>query len=408
MRHVLFVDISQSQGAASLDLAATIGELVRRGHAVTLVALKPALFRDHVSADHVQYVDVDDRGWKDMWVVPDDLLARQPVRMLERLGRAWQFADYRRRLAEFFADSFRDLRPDLIHINGFNVRLAPVFAAADRLGLPVVVHARMPPERGRAERALARSAARVLTVSDAIGKNFRERTGVRADRVANWHNGVPFPAPGDPDRRASARAAHGIAPDARVVVVLGRIGRARGQDVFVDAMALLARERGDVYAFVVGRMGYREQEFAGDLARRAEREAPGRVRVVPDRRAEEAFLAAADVVVRPNVSLDATEGVVEGFARDLLHALGTGVPVVTTAVGGADRMFPESAALRAALRVVPPGDADGLRRVVGELLDHLPEARSAAARVAAEIRAVHGVSPRTDELLTIYKEVLAG
>jgi glycosyltransferase involved in cell wall biosynthesis len=192
------------------------------------------------------------------------------------------------------------------------------------------------------------------------------------------------------------------------VVVLGRIGRARGQDVFVDAMALLARERGDVYAFVVGRMGYREQEFAGDLARRAEREAPGRVRVVPDRRAEEAFLAAADVVVRPNVSLDATEGVVEGFARDLLHALGTGVPVVTTAVGGADRMFPESAALRAALRVVPPGDADGLRRVVGELLDHLPEARSAAARVAAEIRAVHGVSPRTDELLTIYKEVLAG
>ena len=405
MLNLLFVDISQSHGAANLDLAATVGELTRRGHACALLALKHALFRDALSPQAVQYLDVEDSGWRNMWVVPDDFLARLPVPFLVRVGRAVQFSGYRKRVAEQVRDLLHDLRPDEVHCNSANARLAPILAACRGAGVPAVLHARHVPEPTRLDRALAAEARHVLALSDAIRESVVAKLRVPPGRCATWHNGLPFD---DADRIARAsrvREEYGVPPGGKVVLAVGRVARANGHDVFLDAMVPLLRERPDVTAFVVGRSSSRDREFADAVIRRAARD-PGseRLRFVVDRRDEESFLAAANVLVRPHVALDPTDGIVEGFARDLLLGLGMGVPVVTTAMGGAARIVRDG---ETGL-VVPPRDANALAEAIRRVLDHPAEARAMAERAREEVRAAHSLARRTDELLAIYQEKVLG
>ena len=405
MLNLLFVDITQSHGAANLDLAATVGELARRGHACALLALKPALFREALPPSLVHYVDVVDPEWRNMWVVPDDFVARVPFPPLVRLARAFQFSGYRKRVAEQFRDRLHDLGPDLVHCNTFNARMAPVVDACRAAGVPLVAHARSVPDRSRMERSLVVRASRVLALSDPIHQRLVGGLRVPAGRCTTWHNGLPFDAADRLARESRIREEYRVPPGQRIVLVTGRVARGHGQDVFLDAMIPLLRERADVAAFVVGRYGNRDREFADALIHRAAREADGeRLHVIVDRRDEESFLGAADVLVRPHVALDPLDGIVDGFSRDLLLDLGMGVPVVTTETGGAGRIARD----QETGLVVPAGDADALGRAVRRVLDRPDEARAMADRARAEIRAAHSLERRTDELLAIYQEKVLG
>lgn len=157
-----------------------------------------------------------------------------------------------------------------------------------------------------------------------------------ADAVSRWMPGVPrdviyppvLPNPRlHPDERRRVRGAVGAADRTTVIVVAGRLERYKGHHVLLRAAVRL---RGDFAIWVAGapqrahEADYLEElhQLAADPALR------GRVRFLGDRPDVRRLIAAADIHCQPNTSP-------EPFGIAFVEALYAGVPVVTTASGGA-------------------------------------------------------------------------
>ncbi|MBL8980422.1 MAG: glycosyltransferase, partial [Gemmatimonadetes bacterium] len=98
----------------------------------------------------------------------------------------------------------------------------------------------------------ARSADLIIGNSES-GRADHVAAGYPAGRFTVIPNGIDTMVfRPDTTARAAARQAFGLAPDARVIGLVGRIDPMKGHAVFVDAAALLAAERGDVQFLCVG------------------------------------------------------------------------------------------------------------------------------------------------------------
>ena len=82
-----------------------------------------------------------------------------------------------------------------------------------------------------------------------------------------------------------------------------------------------------------------------------------RVRFVGERADVARFLAAADIYCQPNVGPEA-------FGLTFVEAMRAGLPVVTTAIGGAREIVDDSCGV-----LVPPGDAHALASSLHTLID---------------------------------------
>ncbi|GAI90656.1 unnamed protein product [marine sediment metagenome] len=101
------------------------------------------------------------------------------------------------------------------------------------------------------------------------------------------------------------------------------------------------------------------------------------------------LLAQASVVVQPSYY--------EGFGRTVLEALASGVPVVTTGVGGMDVLEEISAAL-----VIHPGDRLRLRQALERLLTDQTLRRELAVRGRSYVEQYHGWDDYMAKLLQIF------
>ncbi len=202
------------------------------------------------------------------------------------------------------------------------------------------------------------------------------------DRVRVIHRGADFrtftAGAVAPERVQALRAAWGVEPDDRIVLLPGRLGGAKGHLVLIEAAKRLV-ERGVADArFILagdsgGRGGAREIDDA--IARKKLEGVARRVGACEDMPA--AYLASA-IVVAPS-----TEP--ESFGRIAVEAQAMGTPVIVSDVGA----LPET--VLAAPRVAPnertgwtvaSGDAEALADAIGEAL-----ALGASARDAMAIRA---------------------
>jgi glycosyltransferase involved in cell wall biosynthesis len=100
-----------------------------------------------------------------------------------------------------------------------------------------------------------------------------------------------------------------------------------------------------------------------------------RVRFLGERRDVPMLMRAVDLLCQPNDSP-------EPFGVVFAEALLSGVPVVTTASGGAPEIVSDECG-----RLVPPGDLDALTRVLGELIDDAALRGRLAARGPAHAAA---------------------
>lgn len=266
----------------------------------------------------------------------------------------------RRALAE------RDL--DVVHAHGLR---AGFVAALARPAAPLVVtlHNTVLAKglRGQAsalvERIVARTATLVLGASDDLVERATA-VGARDARLS----AVAAPAMAEPKRsRTAVRAEFRVAPDAPLIVSVGRLHPQKRYDVLVDAAARW-RTRQPAPVVVIAGSGPSYMPIA---QRASERHAPvhllGHRTDVPD------LLRAADLAVITS----------DWEARQLFaqEALTAGLPLVATAVGGLPGLVGDAAVL------VPPGDVDAIDAAVTALLDD-PERRAglaaAAVRRAAE------------------------
>lgn len=206
---------------------------------------------------------------------------------------------------------------------------------------------------GRVTRLLLRllhpGAAVVVGVSDAVVEDVHATVGVPRERLRRLYNPVPHRA------ARSRECPHPwLAEDRDVTtfVCSGAFRRAKGQDVLVDALALM-RAEGDVGSRVI-LLG--DGALADDVAARVR--AAGCEEVVHLAGFQEdaaAWVSRADALVMPSRW--------DSFGLVAVEAARCGVPVVATDVPGLREVVPA----RAPGWLVPPEDPAALAALLGSL-----------------------------------------
>lgn len=92
----------------------------------------------------------------------------------------------------------------------------------------------------------------------------------------------------------------------------------------------------------------------------------------------------------------------ESLPYVVLEAAAAGIPVISTTVGGIAEIFGPTAD-----RLVPPADSGALQRAMQGVLDNPAAAAAEASARLAHVRSSFSVAVMTDQIETLYREVLA-
>lgn len=285
----------------------------------------------------------------------------------------------------------RSTAPDLLHLHSSKAGLAGRLALRGRLPTIFQPHGwSFYPLAGpllRAALAWERRATRWTDVVLCVSDTERAR-GEAAGIDADWHvipNGVDprALAPASEEDRAAARRRLDLA-EGPLVVCLGRISRAKGQDVLVEAWPRVLESVPEATLALVG---------DGEDTERLRRRAGERVLFAGSRPDPMDWLAAADVVAAPSRW--------EGMSFAMLEAMASARSIVITDVPGARDALGEDAA-----GIVPLGDPDAIAAAIAERL--LDPALAAAEGLAARARVeqFHDIRDSTAAVATLYADLL--
>ncbi|MBC7231507.1 MAG: glycosyltransferase [Actinobacteria bacterium] len=204
-------------------------------------------------------------------------------------------------------------------------------------------------------------AARVLAVSGAARDALTAR-GVRASKVAVVHNGIDVRRLASSYRRSLSREKlaeeFGIAPEAPLAGLVGRLVDWKGPDRFIAAAAGVARELPAARFLLVGDAIFGEASYVDEL--RAQTRRLGlEERVVFTGFREDALeiTAGLDVLVHASLLPDPLPTV-------LIEAMAMGVPVVAADAGGVREIVEDGVTGR----LVPPGEVEDMARAMIALL----------------------------------------
>ena len=289
------------------------------------------------------------------------------------------------------------LAPDIVHVRS---RLPAwlVFLAIGRLPRarrPAIVSTfhglysvnRYSAVMGRADAVIAISAC----VRDYILANY---PAIPAGRVEVIHRGVDvaaFPRGFRPDP-AWTRAFHEEHPglrDVPLVLMPGRLSRWKGQEEFIELIALLRRRGVACHGLVVGGPTPGKAAYARELAERVAALGLQDAITFLGHRDDMAELYAASAVVC-NLSQHP-----EPFGRTVIEALAIGTPVAAFAVGG------PAESLRDCLPegLAAPGDLDDLADRVARLIVDPP---------TFDLPPEFTLAEQATRTLDLYRRVLAG
>lgn len=235
-----------------------------------------------------------------------------------------------------------------------------------------------------------RSARKVLTVS----MPFRDQliaVGVRPEKIEIIHNAIPAGwGAREPLEAAALRARTGIAPERKVILIVGRLSREKDHLTLLEAVHRL-RAVVSPHLVIVGEGPERFR-----IEERVRRLGLGEfVTLTGHQSSAEPWYGVADVAVLSSLS--------EGSPNALLEAMAAGVPVVATAVGG----VPEIVTNEESALLIRPGDAAGMSAAIGRVLTEPGLAERLKKRSHELIRERHEPEARTRRLVSIYRSLLA-
>jgi glycosyltransferase involved in cell wall biosynthesis len=243
------------------------------------------------------------------------------------------------------------------------------------------------------ERALARATDRLVAVSPHIARDLHDRYRIgRADQFQVVPLGFdlePF-ARVDAAARREARQALNIPADTPTVTIVGRLTAIKQHELFLRTAAIVHQRLPSVVFLIVGD-GERRRELES-LARTLG--IAGVTRFVGWRQDLTTVYGATDVCALTSRN--------EGTPVALIEALATGVPVVSTEVGGV-RDVVESPVLG---RLAADGDPDALASHIVDAL--APDAR-APERVDARRRSMlarYGFDRLASDIAALYRGLL--
>jgi glycosyltransferase involved in cell wall biosynthesis len=246
----------------------------------------------------------------------------------------------------------------------------------------------------RIERALARATDRIIAISPRIKEELLHELRIGA---STQYAVVPlgFDLESflriDDDFRRTARRDLGIPADAQVVTTLGRLTAIKQHDLFLSMAARLAATNPHVVFLIAG-----DGELRSDLETQAHhRGIADRVRFLGWRRDLPVIYGATDVFALTSRN--------EGTPVALIEAMASGVPGVSTDVGGVrDVIDSDGVGLR-----VRDGTPESLAKAVESLLQATSR-RAMGQRARETVRARFGIDRLVHDLASLYTAMLAG
>jgi glycosyltransferase involved in cell wall biosynthesis len=230
------------------------------------------------------------------------------------------------------------------------------------------------------ERLLARRAARVITITEALRRFTVERVGIPAGKVTTIHYGLD-----DLPRRWADNPTVTLPAGARVLLAVARLTEQKGVDVAVRALALVRDRHPGAVLVVLGE---------GPARPELERVAGGGVYLLGRVGDVAAWYRRADVLVHPARW--------EGFGLALLEAMLAALPVVATRVSS----IPEILVDGETGVLVPANDADALAAALDRLLaDETLRAAYGEAGLR-RARAEFSVERMARQTLQVYERAL--
>ena len=287
------------------------------------------------------------------------------------------------------ATLIRRVRPAVIHTNSMKAHLAAALPSS-LLRVPWLMHVRDILPEGWLRRMIASIggawARKVVCLSQVTADQF---AGTRAARkVAVVHNGIAV----DTYERGAdtARDALGASAAEPLVGLVGQIAHWKGQDLFIEAAALVAG-RHPCRFVIVGEclVPENEAEFERTIRSRvSELGLEERLVWAGWRDDMPAVMRGLDVLVH-------VSRLPEPFGRVLVEAMAAGTPVISTTHGSGPEVVGDDGGL-----LVPPNDVSALASAIESLVVDPERRRSAgesarrAARrfdISATARAVEGL-----------------
>jgi len=169
---------------------------------------------------------------------------------------------------------------------------------------------------------LDRMADDVNAVCEFSARSLAEKDGFRGSRIRVISNGIDAPKYEAVADRGALKARLGLAPERRYVICVARFHPVKDYRTLIAAFAQIASQVGDVDLLLAG-----DGELRPAIeAQIRELGLAARVRLLGVRRDVADLLRASDVFALTSAS--------EAASITLLEAMGAGLPVVVTAVGG--------------------------------------------------------------------------
>ena len=236
----------------------------------------------------------------------------------------------------------------------------------------------------RSERAVLRAAAGVVVTSEWTRRQVLTRYAIPACRVHVARPGVDRVA-------APARPVRGH------LICVGVLGRHKGQDLLVEALADLADR--DWHCVLAGSLD-RDPDFVEQLQTRITHLGYGhRVRlsgVLTGAALSHAYTT-ADLLVAPSRS--------ETYGMTVTEALAHGLPVIAAAVGGLPEALGSTADGTRPGQLIPPGDPAALAAALGDWLGderHRHRLRAAARQRRSTLRGWEQTTQEIANALTAH------
>ncbi len=314
------------------------------------------------------------------------------VRAVRPLTDARHYRALKRRL--------EDVRPDIVHTHSSKAGALGRMASL-AVGIGKRVHTPhtfaflfsamfSPGKRAlfrRVEGFLGKRTDLTIAVGESEAETIRRSGVVPAERVRVVPNGIDA-GPWSTEERVP-RSELGVANGSPLLVLVGLLNHAKGQDVAIEALTRPGLE--DAHLCLAG-IGDWEAELQ-DLSR--SRGVAERVRFLGWREDVPALLGAADLVLVPSRW--------EGMPYIVLEAQARGVPVVGTRVDGVRELVQEGETGFFA----DVDDPDDLARAIRAALALSPEERAAVGAAGrAHVRDEHGLDRMVDRMIEVYEEVL--
>ncbi len=286
----------------------------------------------------------------------------------------------------------------VVHSNNYSAWL---YACAASRGLRRLTHVHTEHSgvdsfrrRYTAERWLSRFTTHVVAVSKHVHDVMIDEIGISPQRVRLIYNGVDTTrfCP-SPQARESMRRNLQIPPDVVVIGIVARLARIKNHEILIRAYAKLHAAPGKKTRLVI----------VGDGPERAALEEMSRqfgisadVSFLGERRDTPELLNAFDIYILPSLS--------EGMNLTLLEAMGAGLPVVASRVGGNVEIVEDGNTGY----LFPSGNVDALSELFGRLVSE-PERRARMGQSGRE-RVLRQFDQRAmmQHYLSLYRGAGAG